>query len=283
MFARADQMLIEQSEDSFPLHVIEFYWKGFEPGVVLHDVRDDRISELVMDPVSFSVSKKRTCIGYFDDHGGYVRCAKSSPVSRFAQCADCSKEVFLPVQECVFEPRCNGEICDLDFCRREHVLYLAFYDTKVKVGMSSSRRIERRLIEQGADAFAVIAKRPTRLQARNLEKEITTKLGIPQWVKKESVLRNLASKVDVRGIEGRYIGLQATLEEKLGDMSPERLKWLDGYPIKLPLEHVPRLQDSWGVHKGEYVGIKGRYLVYRSDGLRALDLADLPSRYLLLR
>jgi len=282
MFTRADQMLIEQSEDAFPLHVIEYYWKNFDPGVVVHDVRSGMISELDLDPVSIAVSKKRICIGLFDDHGDYVKCPKAAPVTRFIQCADCSKEVFLPVQECVFEPRCEGERCDLDFCRREHVLYVAFYDTKMKVGMSSSRRVERRLIEQGADAFAIIGKRPTRLQARKLEKELSAKLGIPQWVKKESVLRNLSRKVDKRGIEGRYVGLKMTLDEMFA-LAPEPLHWLDGYPIKLPLEHVPHLQASWGMHKGKCVGMKGRYLIYNSDGLRALDLSDLPSRYVMPR
>ncbi len=278
MFQRADQILAEMKEDEFSLHALDFSWEGFEPSLTIFDSKDHEVSEFDLDEVDFFTSKKKTCIGYFDGDN-YVPCPKNARVEKYAQCPDCSKEVFLPFQECVFEPRCDGEKCDIDFCRREHVLYIAFYDTRMKIGMSSTRRVERRLIEQGADAFAIIGKRPTRLQARTAEKEISARLGIPQSLRYESVLRSFARKIDGDGIAGRYEGLRITLGESY-HMEPEPLRWLDEYPIELPLPHVPELQESCGKHKGKLVGIKGRWLIFESNGLKALNLSDFPARFL---
>jgi len=279
MFRRADRLLIEKAEDEFPLHVLDFYWDGFEPGLTCYDTRDREVSEFDLQKVRFAVSKKRICVGYFDDDDRYIQCPENNPVTRFSQCSECSEESFLPFQECVFEPRCDGEICDLDFCRREHVLYVAFYDTRMKIGMSSTRRVERRLIEQGADAFAILGKFATRRKAREAEKSISSRLRLPQYIKQDTVLRSYSRPVDARGIDGRYDALKMTLSEAYS-LDVEPLRRLEGYPIDLPLRHVPRLQDPWGLHKGELVGIKGKWMIYNDGGLKALNLSALEARFL---
>jgi hypothetical protein len=279
MFQRADQILVERNEDSYPLHALDFSWEGFEPSLSCYDSRDGEVSEFDLSDLDFSVSRKRVCIGYFDDGGRYVHCPKNAAVDKFSQCPECSKEVFLPVQECVFNPECEGERCGIEFCKREHVLYVAFYDTRMKIGMSSSRRVEKRLIEQGADAYALLGKAPNRKRARDLEKSISARLGIPQAVKLDIQLRNFVRKVDEQGIQGRYDGLKITMSEMF-HLDPEPLRWIKGYPIELPLPSEPRLQDPCGRHKGRLVGIKGRWAIYESKGLNALNLSYLPSRFL---
>jgi len=283
MFHRADQILVEEKEDEFAFHALDFSWEGFQPSLTVYDSRDCTESEFDVEDIDFFTSRKRTCIGrWVGDQ--YVRCPKNTPVEKFLQCPDCSDESFLPRdhQNCVFEPECRGEKCGLEFCKREHVLYIAFYDTRMKIGMSSTRRVERRLIEQGADAFAVIGKLPNRLEARKAEKDISARLGIPQAFRQDELLRNFVRKIDSSGIEGRYEGLMITLGEMF-QLSPERLRWLNGYPLELPLQTAPKLQESWGRHKGELVGIKGKWLIYESDGLKALNLSDFPARFLARR
>lgn len=278
MFQRADQILAVMKEDEFALHALDFSWEGFEPTLTVFDSKDNEVSEFDLGDIDFLTSRKRICIGYFDDEK-YVPCPKNAPVEKYAQCPDCCAESFLPYQDCVFEPRCDGEICDLDFCRREHVLYVAFYDTRMKIGMSSTRRVERRLIEQGADAFTIIGKLPTRKKAREAEKNISARLGIPQALRQDTLLRNFVRKVDAAGIEGRYEGLKMTLGQ-MYQMHPEQLRWLSGYPIELPLPTAPKLQESWGKHKGRLVGVKGKWLIFEFDGLKALNLSDFPARFL---
>jgi hypothetical protein len=278
MFVRADQLLIEQTQDKFPLHVLDFHWDGFEPHMECRDLRNGAISEFDLKDVRFKVSKKKTCIGYFDDDGKYRPCPKSSPVSKFEQCADCSTESFIPHQECIFEPRCDGEICDLEFCKRQHVLYIAFYDTDLKIGMSSSRRVEKRLVEQGADAFSIIGSFPSRKAAREAEKKISLEQKIPQSHRQEALLRSLVRSVDVHEIGLRHEALRTSLGDAYG-MTPESLQLLDRYPIPLPLPQAPKLQESWGKHSGAFIGIKGRWLIYDSDGFKAINLSDLPARF----
>jgi len=278
MFVRADQLLIQNHEGDFPLHVLDFHWEDFEPHMICRDLRVEGISEFDLRDVRFAVSRKKTCVGYFDDDGTYVKCPSQMPVSRFDQCPDCASESFIPFQECIFEPMCDGERCDLEFCKREHVLYVAFYDTHMKIGMSSSRRVGKRLIEQGADAFSIVGSFSSRKKARDAEKSISSGLGIPQAHRQEQLLKSLAKETDIKGIESRH----EELTKKLGkeyNLTPEPLHFLDQYPIELPLRQMPELQESWGMHKGQYLGVKGRWLIFDSHGLKALNLSDLPSRF----
>jgi hypothetical protein len=269
----------DNSEEAFPLHALDYHWEEFEPHLVCHDSADDGICEFDLDEVSFTVSRKKTCVGYFDSDDKYIKCPSLAAVTRFQQCEACSGESFIPHQECVFEPRCDGEICNIEFCKREHVLYIAFYDTRMKIGMSSTRRVERRLIEQGADAFSIIGAYPTRKRAREAEKTISSRLRIPQSHKQETLLRNLSKPLDHNGIEGRQEALRITLGEAF-HLKPEPLRWLDRYPIELPLKQTPELLDPWGKHRGNLVGIKGKWMIYESRGLKAVSLSELPSRYL---
>ncbi len=278
MFARADQLLVEERQDRFPLHVLDFHWDRFEPHMECYDHRTNDVSELDLEDVRFSVSRKRTCVGYWDGEK-YLRCPTQALVDRFSQCPACCGESFLPHQECVFEPRCEGEICDLDFCRREHVLYVAFYDTHMKIGMSSTRRVEKRLVEQGADAFSILGTWPNRKKAREAEKELSARLRIPQWHKQKVLLKALARRVDRPGIMERVEALRSTAGGS-GGLDPEPVRFLEDYPIALPLEHEPELVESWGRHKGRRIGIKGRWLIFESGGLKALDLSDIPARHI---
>lgn len=267
----------DAANEDLSLHALEYHWDEFDPHLYCYDTLAEGVCELDLSDVDFEVSRRKVCVGRWDDRGEYIPCPKHAPVDRFGQCPECSEESFLPVQECVFEPQCDGERCDSDFCRREHVLYIAFFDTKRKIGMSSSRRVGRRLIEQGADAYFIIGKYQTRRKARSAEKEISARLRIPQAHRQEELLRNLSRPIDVPGIEGRYEALVMTLG---GGASPEPLRWLDGYPIELPLRQAPKLKESPGKHRGEYVGIKGKWVIFEENGLRALNLSDIPSRFL---
>jgi len=277
MFTRADELWLEEREGRFPLHVLEFYWDGFEPGLHCYDSAKDGVEEFDLEDVRFAVSKRKTCIGYFDGDM-YIKCPDNSPVTTFGQCEKCSGESFIPYQECVFDPKCDGELCDIAFCKRRHVLYLAFYDTHTKIGMSSTKRVEKRLVEQGADAFSIIGSWDTRKKAREAEKQLSAKLRIPQAFRQEFLLQNLSRPVDGKGIEARFEGLKRTMSEA-HHLELEPLQWLDKYPIDLPLRKAPKLQDTWGMHRGDFVGIKGKWLIYESGDIKALSLSDLPARY----
>lgn len=269
----------EASEELGQLHALEYHWDEFEPHMLCYDTSEHEQCELDIEDIRFRVSKSKRCVGYWDEEGEYFPCPRDAPVTKFAQCPECSGEFFLPDQECLFEPKCDGELCGLDFCAREHLLYVAFYDTRMKIGMSSTRRVDKRLIEQGADAYSIIGKYPGRRKARTAEKEISGRLGIPQFYRQEVLLRNLARPLDKQGIKGRHEGLRITLGEAYG-LDPAPLRWLENYPIELPLESIPRLESSSGEHSGDYVGVKGKWVIFEDRCLKALNLSDFPGRFI---
>jgi len=271
-------------KEDYPIHALEFHWQEFKPHLECYDASENEECEFDLEKVDFSASENKACIGSWDGEGNYKPCPEQMPVTRFSQCAQCSKEFFIPDQECLFEPKCDGTRClvqnrDWEFCKREHVVYVAFYDTRMKIGMSSSRRIDKRLIEQGADAYSVIGEFPNRKSARAAEKDISERLRIPQFYRQEVLLRNLSRPLDTKGIEGRLEALRLTLRGRFA-LEPEPLEWLTRYPIELPLRQTPRLRPSFGRHRGELVGIKGKWMVFESEGLQALNLSDLPARFL---
>lgn len=278
MYARADQVLVEKLEAKFPLHAVELYWEGFEPHLSCFDIARRKLCEFDLWDMRFAASRRRVCVGRWSGDE-YLPCPKQALVGRLEQCEECAGESLIPFQECLFEPRCDGELCGTDFCRREHAVYLAFYDTRPKLGMSSSRRIDRRLIEQGADAYSVLGRFPTRKKAREAEKEMSSRLRIPQAHRQEELLAALSRPVDVHGIRRRYEAIAEALRSLYG-LEPEPLEWLDSYPIQLPLPRVPRLVEAWGLHEGEVLGTKGRWIIFESSGLRALNLSDLLGRFL---
>jgi len=277
MFARADQLRIQQIEDEFKLHAVDYSWEGFEPQLTVFNLGDGQLSSLDFENINFSVSKKRVCVGSWVDDD-YYPCPSSVPVIRFAQCAECGAELF-PVQECVFEPKCEGDQCDSPLCKREHSVYIAFFGNKPKVGMTLKSRIKRRVIEQGADAYCEVATCPTRKAARDKEKVIGQTLKITERPAVRTVLESLALPKKRNQIEDGWKCISDSLETGM-EMAPGKLEFLDSYPLEEPLSEAPRYVESWGFHSGDFIGIKGKFLIFRKNHLSALKLSDLPSRFL---
>jgi len=281
MFARADQLRIDEVEDSFRLHTIEYYWEDFEPKLLLFDVEDGQLKYLDLDQLSISISKKRSCVGSFLDNE-YVPCPNNAQVDRFSQCPECG-ESMIPIQECIFEPQCDGDECDSPLCKKEHAVYIAFFGNRPKVGMTVKSRLRSRLIEQGADAYFVAETQPTRKSARERERMIGEKFGITERPSSKSVLESLRMPRKRMQLEGGYKWISGELKSRLG-ISPGPLEFLEDYPLEEPLPDVPRCVESYGVHTGEPVGVKGKYLIYKGSNnrLSALRLSDLPSRFISL-
>lgn len=277
MFSRADQLRVAEIEKDFRLHALSYHWDNFVPSLLIYNTEDGQLSNLNFeDCLGLSVSKRRLCIGSFVDDQ-YIPCPEKMRVKRFAQCKDCSEEL-ISIQECLFEPKCDGDLCDSPICRREHAIYIAFFGTTPKVGMTLKKRVGRRLVEQGADAYFIIGTQESRKRARDMEKMIAHKLRITERPTSSNVLRSLNIAKKRGHIEELYHGLSKSLTDL--DFDPGELQFLEEYPLPEPLDQVPKLTESWGMHSGGLLGIKGKYLIYSSNRLMAIDLSDLPSRFL---
>lgn len=273
MFVRSDT-LMRARQEGMVAHVLSFGWVGFEPVMRLYDAVRDALREMDLWSLALDIGAETYCVGSFT-RSGYAPCPSGAPVSTFAQCAECAGP-FLPELSCLFEPKCDGSLCRARFCQQEHAVYLVFHGKKAKVGMCAARRVEERAIEQGADAYAVIARVKGRLFARSLERSISCAAGIAQRITWRDVLEALASPVPWDCILERYGLLRERLrelEQKVG-----ALRRLERYPIPPRLAAVPATAQIVGSHVGSTVGIKGKVLVYDNGGLRALCMPRLMAR-----
>ncbi len=267
MFKKADTLLKDRTKllNQKEVHVISYRWNSFSPELKVYDGED--IKELDLGKIDFNTSQEKKCIGSLDN--SYTPCPYERPVNNFNQCQDCAPDS-IPDLKCIFEPQ-NCEGCEGGFCEEEHSVYIAFYGRHAKLGMTKKTRLQTRLIEQGADAYSLLATLPHRKQAREEEIRLSEKLKISQRMSKKKKLKTLFKKVDKETIRTRYRSIKNRTETG-------RLIFLNDYPITLPLRAVPRYRPTPGLHRGKMVGIKGEFLIYENNGLQALDLADLPGR-----
>jgi hypothetical protein len=274
-------------------HVLSLRWTGFTPNLLCVEeggggghgsvVEVSFPTELALD-----VSNEKYCIGRWDGQD-HRPCPDNARVTRFNQCDACADD-FIPDQQCIFEPKCDGRSClveghfeeSIGFCSRPHVVYLAFYGKNPKIGMSSGTRIRRRCIEQGADAFALVTSTEGRREARRIEKQLGKELGIRQSYSSRELLRLARSSINRDEIIGGYHQLSRDIENII-EKSVKDLEFLSEYSAPIPLRSIPRETTTPGPHHGTALGIKGRFLFYDSGGLSALNIGDLPSRRIHIR
>lgn len=257
-------------------HIISYGWEEFSPLLLLY--HNGRLEEIELSSLKFidiSLSKGIWCTGRFEGNE-YHRCPDNAPVgTAWRQCPKCSRPV-IPILDCIFEPMCDGSLCNVNFCSRRHAVYLAFFRNLIKVGMTSLQRARTRAIEQGADAYAVIKELPNRLAARNFEKHVSERYGIPQAHSSREILSTFSKEINKDDIKIQYT-------EKIRDMGGElgtlpELRFLEDYPISLPLRRRPLLRATATRHHGNLLGIKGKYLIYESSGIYAVNLSDMVGR-----
>ncbi|MFO7990781.1 MAG: DUF2797 domain-containing protein [Thermoplasmata archaeon] len=273
MFKKANTLLQDRQKifDEREVHVVSYRWNEFNPALLVYD--GGELEDFDLGKIDINVSQRKICVGRFED--GYDPCPKKAAVSTFDQCRDCAPD-YIPKLECIFEPGDCDNCGERGFCEEEHAVYLAFHGEHMKIGMTRKKRLKRRLIEQGADAYALLATLENRKDAREEEKNLSKMLNISQRIGKKKKLKTLARKLPKDGIYTSYRGVK-------NRVPVGKLKFLNDYPISLPLRAVPRLRATPGVHKGKMVGIKGSFLIYENNGLQALNLSDLVGRKMKVR
>jgi hypothetical protein len=232
------------------------------------------------------VSDSRRCVGSFID-GSYEPCKMRNAVSgQFDQCPLCAS-TWIPVQNCVFEPECDGtnitnERCKNgggEICAKPTHVYAAFYGDLVKVGMTLSTRFMERAIEQGADAIARLGTYPNRRAAREAENLLSKALHATQWVRKTTFLKAQTSIRDRDIYQERLDALLSTLDGVAADPGPVEV--LDRYPLSQYDASKASFAELSGRHRGEVMGCKGKWLFYRlrDERVMMLDMSSVPSRY----
>ncbi len=276
MFVRADRLLTEQP-DWFSMHIIDYHWEGFVPHLVFYDTEARRLGELPLTSIDLLVSDRCVCVGSFEDDN-YHPCPRHAILEgAYGQCASCASS-WLPRQECLFEPRCDGEECDSHFCAKAHVVYSAFHGEQLKIGMTGGSRLIERGIEQGADAIVPLVLVKGRRSARELEKEISRRIGATQRISAKEFAGHLVARPSASSLNQRYEDALVQLEDY--DTIGADLAILDKYPMPPSMESAPELVETVGTHRGRVIGCKGRFMLYADaeGSRRLLDLSSLVSR-----
>jgi hypothetical protein len=206
------------------------------------------------------VDGMRTCVGQFAA-GAHLPCPEERIVTQDAQCAACNG---LESPECVFEPRCQADpascSCVASFKGVEHLVYAAFYGTLPKVGMTQAWRVQRRLREQGADAWFTIQGGLDRPTARMTERAIALLYRLPEHRSHREVLPLLARPVPWDLVERRADELRERLSGRYA-VEKETHRIAD-HPVQQPLAGTPRRAPTHGEHAGTWLGAKGNHLFY---------------------
>lgn len=276
---------------AYERHAISWEWDGFQPSLDTYDLKAKEVQELTdqfrpKERLDLIISDARRCVGSFTG-GGYEPCKMRNVVSgQFDQCPLCASS-WIPVQNCVFEPECDGtnitnERCigkGGEICAKPTHVYAAFYGDLVKVGMTLSTRFMERAIEQGADAVARLGTYPNRRAARDAENFLSKALHATQWVRKVAFLKAQGSIRDREVYQERLDGLFSSMDGI--ETEPGELVMLDRYPL-LPFDlSKASFAEVAGRHRGEVLGCKGKWLFYRlrDDRTIMLDMSSVPSRY----
>jgi len=239
-------------------------------------------SETVLEigkTISFIIGKGRFCVGYshvtkdyftMDSWKKRLPCPTSSLADFGNQCRACAAKD--ASSHCA---RCSGDSCSAhqsirEACERgESFVYLAVFGDRIKAGVSQGQRVEKRWIEQGADAARRVLKGNGR-EIRIYEKKIQDELGALKRVKadeKTSFTDSVSLERGLKKIE--------EFTEKIHKMLPPTARIDDTTKLLLPRYGLPKMKvrpidvkirDNVKV-VGKILGTKGPILYLDNIGI----------------
>lgn len=198
-----------------------------------------------------------------------IKCGRKTNKS-FAQgfCFPCFRSA-PETEECVLRPELcrahEGVARDMDYaqkhCLNEHFVYLSF-TSGVKVGVTRHTQIPTRWIDQGAIAAIPIAKTPNRYTAGLIE--VALKEHFADKTNWRSMLKGAEILIDLKEEKKK---VQSLLPSELSSFY---IKEDELRKIHFPIEKTPEKITSINLDKTPYisdklVGIKGQYLIFKSD------------------
>lgn len=156
---------------------------------------------------------EKACIGYSSNYPrySYNKCSEKS--RNVVQCQTCRNKNLSHVCE-----RCNGVTCEIPelnyYCKEPHAIYLAFFSPdKVKVGISSIKNFENRIIEQGPFIVMKLFEVPDKFIARKYEDELSDFLQVTERVSSSTKEKIMLSDYQSADVISKLVDLQKRLIE----------------------------------------------------------------------
>jgi len=206
------------------------------------------------------------------DYLNQIHCIKCGRITQksFSQgfCYPCFRSA-PETEECVLRPELcqahEGIARDMQYaenhCLIDHIVYIA-YTSGIKVGVTRHTQIPTRWIDQGARSAIKIAITPNRYTAGLIE------VALKSFFADKTNWRNMLNG------NNENVNLMREKENALFHLSEELRKFgtddnaivFINYPYPNPLEKISSINlDKYNYFKGNLIGIKGQYLVFK-DG-----------------
>jgi hypothetical protein len=241
--------------------------------------------------VSFKIGKGRFCVGRsritrdystMDSWKERIPCPTSSPAESGSQCKNCSiNDASRPCARCTGET-CNAEQSVREKCENsEAFVYLAVFGDRVKAGVSQGRRVEKRWIEQGADAARRILAGNGR-EVRVYEKRIQDDLGALKGLKTDDKMALTDPKDLERGLRSLDERVKAARRmfpsAKYIEEATTLFASVYGLPEDVTRPIEAKIRDNAAI-VGKILGVKGPVLFIENAGITySVNLRALTGR-----
>lgn len=217
----------------------------------------------------FQLSTERFCTGYFDLR--LYPCPYSNIVEgRHTQCHFCEKKQGFK-SAFLFRGVAN-EIAER-YLSQPHFIYLAyFYPDTIKVGTASENRLDVRPVEQDALLYSFIAKVESGFEVQKLEREISKKFGLTEFVRSSQKLKNIEYEIDYQKawkhlnsvIDRIFTNLSEEFQSSLIDRS--EIKIVDfSKNLYYPKSKFTKIGNE-DFLVGKFLGLRGRFLFLENHG-----------------
>jgi hypothetical protein len=249
------------------MQIVKYSWKhdsgGFEPFFTLSDGTKIR---LIDSNIHMEIGDK-SCIGYMRE-GRRHECRLSARLDYGYICNECRMEDdFFNCMQCTGKECINPR--QRDACtENSYFIYLAAFDSLLKVGISFEKRLLERLIEQGADFGVKIASVMDGKEARTIEQDMRKHLSIVDKVlfreKHESIFsdpNSCMSSISRALSRLRNNGFNKYL------VRPEIYDLRCHYRIDRVASKPEVVEPSPGMRvDGDIIAAKGNIFIYREGG-----------------
>ena len=290
-----------------PFHVLGMDWASDTPMLHIRRLKEDRgllyydggvrpLDLTTLKRVDITSSSDLYCVGRTEE--GHVPCPGREVAEGYAQCMECLTQD-VPDPSCIFEPHCDKGTCGAFFCQVPHIVYVAVYGRRMKIGMTQLSRVRERGMEQGADVILPLVIVKDRYSARALEGWISNRYRAPEALSGQIVLKAMVRRTAPDISAGIAVSFMERLRKdqvvmtdickgrgiEMGTLPremPVEPIVLGPYPIPERLEALPRFMPV-DVISGEAVGFKGKWMVTREGTLAAFKMPDLVGRLVLFK
>lgn len=263
------------------MQILKYQWDNssgnWEPFFSIINENNFGKMKLINENINMILGRKR-CVGYFKD-GRHVSCPENRFIDNGWNCEECKEkdDYFL----CI---KCNGSKCinekQRDGCiKNNYYIYLAAFDSILKVGISFQFRLLNRFIEQGADFAASIAMVKDGMEARKIESLIKERLNITDKV--NGIQKRIFGDPNksIKNIITSISKLKEIDEIRSYMIKPEIYNLSSYY--KLPnIDYEPRfinIKDNIEI-EGKIVAAKGPLILIEDDELFSINAHSMIGR-----